>query len=224
MKIKSRKQKIEEYNQKYPNRYYDPEISLRNYFLSRGWNFDKALKKAKKKADNIEINRKYESIRVVMYEQPVKTDRPRAFNSHIYSPNAAANHSYFEKAVKGICKDIKLINTPAEIIINAYIEMPSRVPPDEVILFEGKVLDIIDMPDYDNIGKAYTDMLKNVLIIDDDIFHRGEINKYYSVIPRVEIIIRYQKSHDSDYVFKKIKSRKSVKAAIESGQLELSKV
>ena len=44
MKIKSRKQKIEEYNQKYPNRYYDPEISLRNYFLSRGWNFDKALK------------------------------------------------------------------------------------------------------------------------------------------------------------------------------------
>lgn len=224
MKIKSRKQKIDEYNIKYPNRYYDPEISLRNYFLSRRWNFDKALKKAKKKADNIEINRKYESIRVVMYEQPVKTDRPRAFNSHIYSPNAAANHSYFEKAVKGICKDIKLINTPAEIIINAYIEMPSRVPPDEVILFEGKALDIIDMPDYDNIGKAYTDMLKNVLIIDDDIFHRGEINKFYSVVPRVEIIIRYQKSHDSDYVFKKIKSRKSVKAAIESGQLELMRI
>ena len=159
-----------------------------------------------------------------MYEQPVKTDRPRAFNSHIYSPNAAANHLYFEKAIKGICKDIKLINTPSEIIVNAYIEMPTRVPPDEVILFEGRVLDIIDMPDYDNIGKAYTDMLKNVLIIDDDIFHRGEINKYYSVIPRVEIIIRYQKSHDTDYVFKKIKSRKSVKAAIESGQLELSKV
>ena len=224
MKIKSRKQKIEEYNQKYLNRYYDPEISLRNYFLSRGWNFDKALKKAKKKADNIKICREYESIRIVMYEQPVKTDRPRAFNSHIYSPNAAANHLYFEKAIKGICKDIKLINTPSEIIVNAYIEMPTRVPPDEVILFEGRVLDIIDMPDYDNIGKAYTDMLKNVLIIDDDIFHRGEINKYYSVIPRVEIIIRYQKSHDSDYVFKKIKSRKSVKAAIESGQLELSKV
>ena len=174
MKIKSRKQKIEEYNQKYPNRYYDPEISLRNYFLSRGWNFDKALKKAKKKADNIEICREYESIRIVMYEQPVKTDRPRAFNSHIYSPNAAANHLYFEKAIKGICKDIKLINTPSEIIVNAYIEMPTRVPPDEVILFEGRVLDIIDMPDYDNIGKAYTDMLKNVLIIDDDIFHACE--------------------------------------------------
>ena len=224
MKIKSRKQKIDEYNIKYSNCYYDSEILLRNYFRSRRGNFDKALKKAKKKADNIEICREYESIRIVMYEQPVKTDRPRAFNSHIYSPNAAANHLYFEKAIKGICKDIKLINTPSEIIVNAYIEMPTRVPPDEVILFEGRVLDIIDMPDYDNIGKAYTDMLKNVLIIDDDIFHRGEINKYYSVIPRVEIIIRYQKSHDSDYVFKKIKSRKSVKAAIESGQLELSKV
>lgn len=224
MKIKSRKQKLDEYNQKYPNRYYDPEILLRKYFLSKGWDFNKALKKAKKKSENIEINREYESIKVIMFEQPVKTDRPRAFNSHIYSPNAAANHTYFEKAVKGIYKDIKLINTPAEIIINAYIEMPSRVTPDEVILFEGKVLDIIDMPDYDNIGKAYTDMLKNVLIIDDDIFHRGEINKFYSVMPRVEIIIRYQKTHDSDYVYKKIKSRKSVKAAIESGQLELSKL
>ena len=53
MKIKSRKQKITEYNEKYPNRYYDPEISLRNYFLSRGWNFDKAVKKAEKKAENI---------------------------------------------------------------------------------------------------------------------------------------------------------------------------
>lgn len=224
MKIKSRKQKLEEYNTQYPNRYYDPEILLRNYFYQRGWNYDKAEKKAKKKLENIEINRKYETIRVVMFERPVKTDRPRAFNSHIYSPNAAANHQYFEKAVKGICKDIKLINTPAEIVINAYIEMPARVPPDEAILFEGRVLDIVDMPDYDNIGKAYTDMLKNVLIVDDDIFHRGEINKYYSVMPRVEIIIRYQVSHDSDYIYKKIKSRKSVKAAIEAGQLELQKI
>lgn len=225
MKIKTRKKKIEEYNKRYTDRNYDPQRSLKEYFKYRKWDYEKAAKKASKKLEVIYKERSYESIHIVMYEYPMKTDRPRTtkFGS-IYSPNAADNHKYFEKAVKQVCKTLQLINTPAEIQIDAYLEMPAQVKPDEVILFESKILDVIDMPDYDNIGKCYTDMLKSVLVTDDDLFHKGSISKYYSVVPRVEITIRYLKSHESDYIYKKIKSRKHIKEMIDNGQVTLRRL
>lgn len=225
MKIKTRSQKIQEYNSKYPDRVYDPERSLRAYFEERNWDMKKAAKKAAKKLKRIEETRSYETIHITMYEYPMKTDRPRSTRlGHVYSPNAKDNHNYFEQAVKKVHKAIQLITTPAEIQIDAYLEMPRQVSPDEAILFEAKVLDIVDMPDYDNIGKCYTDILKNVLVVDDDLFHLGIVRKFYSVVPRVEIRITYQTQHESDYIYKKIKHRKAIKELIDAGLLELHKM
>lgn len=102
--------------------------------------------------------------------------------------------------------------------------MPEQVPPDEVLLYECKVLQVEDTPDYDNIGKCYTDMLKNNIVLDDDIFWSGTVNKFYSVTPRVEITIRYIKSHESNYIYKKLKHRKSVKELTEAGLLSITKI
>lgn len=224
MKFKTRQQKLAEYNANYPDRIYDPEKCLRQYFLERKWDLEKATKKAQKKLNDILEYRQYETIRMVLYEYPMKTDRPRVLLGHAFSPNAKDNHLYLEKAIKKLCRDIKLINTPAEIQIDAYMEMPMQVKPDEVILFEAKVLNVEDTPDYDNIGKCYTDMLKNTLITDDDIFHTGTVRKFYSVLPRVEIRITYLKSHESDYIYKKLKNRKSIKEMISTGQVSLEKI
>lgn len=225
MKIKTRKERMLAYNEKYANRVYQPTKDLIDYFSENGLDIKKASNKAKKKLLNILDHREYETISITMYEYPMKTDRPRStMMGRTYSPNAAENHSYFERAIKKVGNAIKLINTPAEIVIDAYLEMPARVPPDEIILFEAKVLDVEDTPDYDNIGKCYTDIQKYVLILDDDIFHTGTINKFYSVKPRVEIRITYLKNHESEYIYKKLKARKSVKELIASGQLELHKI
>ncbi len=221
MKIKSRQQRLVEYNDKYSIKSFEGEKTLKRYFKERNWDYDKAIKKASSKLNKILENREYQTIRIIMYEYPMKTDRPRVFRSHTYSPNAASNHSYFDKCVKHVIKAMKLINTPAEITIDAYLEMPSQIKPDEVILFEAKVLDIIDMPDYDNIAKCYTDMLQDTLIVNDDLIHIGTVRKYYSVLPRVEISITYLKRHESEYIYKKIKSRKAVKEAIKNGMLDL---
>ena len=225
MKIKTRKKRITEYNEKHPDRVYDSIGCLQTYFRERKWDFDKACKKANKKLEKILDQRTYKSIEITMYEDPMQTHRPRTTQyGSIYSPNAAENHKYFEKAIKSVIKTLKLINTPAEITVEAYMEMPTNVKPDEVILFEAKVLYPIDKPDYDNIGKCYTDMLKEVLAIDDDLFYRGTITKYFSVTPRVEITIRYLAAHESEYLYKKIKGRKSVKRLIESGQCVVTKI
>lgn len=227
MKIKSRDEKMREYNERYPIRISDIdsllESTLRDY-VDKQKNPEKVIQKARNKALAIINKREYESIHILMYEYPFKTDRPRSFNGHTWSPNAAEHKAYFEKALKKINKTIKMINTPGEIEIEAYLEMPSTVPPDEVILFECKLLKPVDKPDYDNIGKCYTDMFTWILTTDDDIFWRGEIRKYYSLIPRVHITIRYLKKHESDYIYKKLKSRKTIKQGIASGQIVLEKL
>lgn len=212
-----------EYNAKYPNRTSDIETLLRAY-VAQQKNPEKVIAKAKEKAVRIIEEREYEIIHILMYEYPFKTDRPRTMNGHTWSPNAAENKAYFNKAISKIVKTIKLINTPGELEVEAYLEMPAKVPPDEVILFETKLLKPVDKPDYDNIGKCYTDMFTGILTSDDDIFWRGEIRKYYSLLPRVDIMIRYIKKHESSYIYKKLKSRKTIKEGIDSGQIVLEKL
>lgn len=225
MKIKTREQKLAEYKEKYPVIIKDPEKALRKYFKDRNWKFDKAVKKAKAKIKEIERYREYQTVRIVLYEFPMKTDRPRHTKfGHTFSPNAKANNIYLKNALKITKTAFNLINTPATITIDAYMEMPEQVPPDEVLLYECKVLQVEDTPDYDNIGKCYTDMLKNNIVLDDDIFWSGTVNKFYSVTPRVEITIRYIKSHESNYIYKKLKHRKSVKELTEAGLLSITKI
>jgi len=223
MKIKSRDQKLAEYDAKYHDRITDATERVRQY-LSTQKNPDKWIKKAREKALLIMKEREYESIRIVLYEYPMKTDRPRTANGHTFSPNASANKKYFEKAMKQVVDTLHMINTPAEISFNIFLEMPNKVPPDEVILFEAQLLNPVDKPDYDNIEKCYTDMLTDVLIADDDIFWRGEISKWYSLLPRVEITVRYLVKHESDYIYKKLKSRKTIKEGISVGRIVLQKI
>ncbi len=227
MKYTSRSQKMEEYNQKYPIRTSDVdalvERMLRDYLADQK-KPEKVIAKAREKALQIINHREYETIQILMYEYPFKTDRPRTYRGHTWSPGAAENKSYFHKALKKINKVLKLINTPGEIEIEAYLEMPTHVPPDEVILFETKLMKPVDKPDYDNIGKCYTDMFTWILTVDDDIFWRGEIRKYYSLLPRVHIMIRYLKKHESDYIYRKLMARKSIKEGIATGQIVLERL
>ena len=224
MKFKTRKKLLRDYDHDHPVRNCTRISALKRYFSSRNLNFEKALKKAQARYDKIDKERSFKVIRIVMYEYPMKTDRPRTFGGRTFSPNAKENHDYFEKAVRSVMKCMKLINTPAEIYMKAYLEMPPQVPPHEVILFEAEVLHPVTTPDFDNIAKCYADIQKMVLITDDDVFYMGALEKFYSVIPRVELEIRFQSKHDSEYVYKKIKSRKSIKELIQNDQCEIEKI
>lgn len=227
MKYTSRSEKMADYNARFPVRTSDPdslvEQMLREYIADQK-KPEKIIAKAREKALRIIDQREYESIHILMYEYPFKTDRPRTYRGHTWSPGAADNKAYFTKALSKINSTLKLINTPGEIELAAYLEMPARVPPDEVILFETRLLKPVDKPDYDNVGKCYTDMFTWILTTDDDIFWRGEIRKYYSLLPRVDITIRYVKKHESDYIYNKLKTRKTIKQGLASGQIILEKL
>ena len=53
--------------------------------------------------------------------------------------------------------------------------------------------------DWDNYGKAYSDMIQGILIMNDCTITMGRVDKYYSIKPRVVIIINYMADYDSDY-------------------------
>lgn len=224
MRIKRRAQLLCEYNQRYSVREYSNPFSvLEQYFNEEGLDYTTYLKRAKDKLEALSETLSYKTVSIILYEYPMKTDRPRrAKFGTMYSPNAAENKRYLKRAVKNIISDMKLIHTPGEITIDAYFEMPKKIKPEEVILYEMKKLKVHTTPDYDNIGKCYTDMLKDVIILDDDMFYSGTINKYYSLIPRVVITIRYLSDYDSDYTFRKMKNRKSVKKAMQEGFIEFN--
>ena len=227
-KIKSRKERLKRYNEAYPRRFYDADRCLRDYFEERGWDYEKAEEKAIKKLKKIAKERKYETIRIIMYEYPMKTERPRASTvgsfTHIYSPNAKANHKYSEKAIQDLVTQLQLIATPTEVEVDAYFAMPNNVKPDEVILFENKAIQVAGESDADNIFKCYTDIQNDVILSDDDVIWSAISHKYYSVLPRVEIRITYIKSHESDYIYGKITERKRIKEAIKDGRIEVEKI
>jgi Holliday junction resolvase RusA-like endonuclease len=78
-----------------------------------------------------------------------------------------------------------LKDIPIEIELNYYF-MVSRGKEN---LMKWGLLDHIETPDYDNLTKFYTDVVKKIIFTDDRQIHIAHVNKYYSDNPRTQIII-----------------------------------
>jgi len=80
--------------------------------------------------------------------------------------------------------------------------------PAEQILAECGFIRPISKPDFDNLVKTYTDMIQDVLLLDDSLIIEGSSSKYYSWKPRIEFTIEYMVEHDSIYNKNKINKKK----------------
>lgn len=233
--MKTRKERIIEYDdcyQKYLSYRNDDLALIEEYFKDNKLDLQKAIEDGTKRANYILENRKYNSIIFTLFEEPFKTERPRVGRfKNIYSPNAKENHDYFSGNLERLSKRInkvmkllsKVITTPSEIEITAYFPIPKvkKKNAAEILLFMTGILKVLQDPDYDNIGKAYTDMLNSTIIIDDRIFYKGTITKLYHIIPKVVIKVTYQESHDSITLYEKISSNKSIIEYQDNGLVDL---
>lgn len=211
MKIKTRKEREKEYKKLYGNISDDIYKRLKDK-LGEDFNEDllqDALKRIKEAHENIE----YHMIKFTFYEEPIQTHRPRV-NYHtraMHVPNAKENHEAIKKFVKNLKEDISVISTPMKICLTAYLPMPNNLKPIEVLLYETEHDYAIGKPDFDNILKAYCDMIQEHIILDDDIVSSSSFDKYFSLKPRVELSIIYTNGYASEYTYKTIKNRKSFK-------------
>lgn len=205
--MKSRKEKMLEYEDKYGN--IPKDYIARLEYLYNILNIDD------KKSDEILQQRTafinstyYETLRIVLYEIPEYTPRPRARiinkkciinaatgnNSFIqvYSITGRQNKEYMKMyTAQNIHELDGLLCTPCDIEYCVYMPTPSYYNKTQIFLAEIGLDRPLTKPDFDNIEKSYADSFTGNIWIDDIVVVDASFHKYYSVLPRVEINLKY---------------------------------
>ena len=221
--MKSRKEKMIEYNQKYSHIPRDYVERLEYLYETLG--IDDV------KSDEILAAREryisstyFETIRMVIYEVPEYTPRPRArlinrkgvLNSigtnsfiQVYSITGRANKEYMKMFKQENLPYLdQLLCTPCDIEYRAYFPTPSYYNKTQIFLAEIGVDRPLIKPDFDNIEKSYSDAFTGNIWIDDIVVVDATFRKYYSVLPRMEIDLKYSNQLCNQYQYKAITKRK----------------
>lgn len=232
---KSRKEKLEEYDKKYSHIPKDNDYRL-SWLIDQFKLSSNKMQEIIDKKRNMETSLQYYDFKIVLYEDPEGAKRPRfrlvnrknfaniamsASNFvHVYSPNAADDHKYMHRLLGEELIHLNgLISTPAQVCLNVFFKTPSYFNQTDTILAEIGLHRHIQKPDWDNIGKKYTDMFNENIWLDDNLVIDGEVHKYYSILPRVEIYIRYLNYLSSVYQYNQIVNRKSYNESFNIGYI-----
>lgn len=228
MSRKTRKQKSTEYEAKFGNIPIDYESRL-------SWLYDK-LKISDQQAFEI-LNKRdmmirdlsYYDTNIILFEVPEGSPRPRfrlvnrsnlsnmAMSNpsfiHVYSLTGREDNMYMKRLMsqEDFTALDSMICTPCIIDINAFLKTPSYYNREDIILAEIGLHRPISKPDWDNLGKKYSDMFNANVWLDDTLVIDGSIHRYYSVLPRVEIRLRYLNMVYNRHQFKNITHRSDYK-------------
>ena len=208
MAHKSRKQKADEYEAKYagiPVDYYKRiEYLYDKLHITGSVAFDIVMKRAE-----MMRSLQYHDITIILFEVPEGSPRPRfrivnrqnlanmAIENpsfvHVYSITGAEDNRYMRRLIdSGELNQLNsLIYTPCSVDICAFMKTPSSYNRVDIILAEMGLHRPITKPDFDNIAKKYSDMFNKNVWLDDTLVVDGAIHKYYSILPRVEIRLKY---------------------------------
>jgi Holliday junction resolvase RusA-like endonuclease len=152
-------------------------------------------------------NINWKEVCFTIYLVPKATPRPRGnMQTHIfYVKGAAINRKIFKHFIINTGQSI--IYTPCKFYCTTYFPIPSSMNKVEQLLAEMGYIRPISKPDWDNIGKTYSDMIQEQLLFDDSMIIEGVSRKFYSCKPRIEITIKYMEEFDSKFNEDKIMSK-----------------
>ena len=137
------------------------------------------------------INRSTTTIKIILYIIPEPTPRPRLAFNHFYVKNSSSNNKFAEVLVKENKDIFQLVKTECKFKVKCFLPTPKYFKKVRTLLAELGIIRPTRRPDWDNLGKTYSDMVQKWIIEDDSLIVDGETHKYYSLKPRVEIIIEY---------------------------------
>lgn len=191
-----------EYNEIYGEIPEDPKEIVSNLLerltAAGMMNYEESCKRIKK--------RKWIKKQFVFYILPKATPRPRlGRNGIFYVKGASDNKKFFKNFIKD--EDINIIKTPTKFRCTSYLPTPKSMRSYEKVLAELGLIYPVSKPDWDNLAKAYSDMIQGLLLYDDALIIDGSSRKFYSMKPRIEIEIEYLSDFDSDFNKKKFKER-----------------
>lgn len=208
MAKKTLKQKQKEYSIKYNGIPIDYKERLEWMYDQLGITdvmADRILMERERRMNNFY----YTCIKIVLYQEPQGAKRPRyrvvsrgnVIASakadpnfiHVYSPDASYNHEYMRRIVsdEDFNKISQLICTPCDVAYRAYFPTPRSYNKIDTFMAEIGLDRPLSKPDFDNIEKVYADMYNGNIWLDDCLTIHGTIDKFYSILPRVEIDLNY---------------------------------
>lgn len=208
MKRKNRAQKQNEYNEKYGDIPIDYRERLEYLYDSLKISESQAFEILNKR-DKMINDLTYYDTQIILFEVPEGSPRPRfrivnrsnLSNMAISNPNFVHVYSLTGKEDNVFMKRLmskedfnaldQMICTPCTIDIYAFFKTPSYYNKEDTILAEVGLHRPISKPDWDNIGKKYSDMFNANVWLDDTLVIDGSIHRYYSILPRIEIKLRY---------------------------------
>lgn len=205
---KNRKIKSQEYQEKYghiPVDYYERLNWMIDYYKLSEQRMNEILLKRQTMIDSLFY---YDYNIMELLEEPEGASRPKVriirsnFNKlakidpgmvHIYVPGAGDDRKFMQRILdeNELDKFDDLIYTPCQIEYNMYIKTPSYFNITDIFLAEIGLIRAPVKPDWDNAGKKYCDMFNSNIWLDDSLVIDGSVHKYYSILPRVEIKLRY---------------------------------
>lgn len=226
---KSRKQKAMQYDEKYSH--IPKDYNERLAWMYDCYNINDKVSDEILRARTALVNTMQYSIdyTVVLYEEPEGAQRPRVrlvnksnlsnmamSNSefiHVYSPTGAQDNFYMRQLVSetDFAELNSLICTPCAVEYNIFIKTPNSFNRVETFLAEIGAERPVKKPDWDNIGKKYCDMYNANVWLDDILTIDGAVHKYYSILPRVEIHLRFMNMLYNKYQYDMITKRKDYK-------------
>ena len=212
-----------EYDQKYGHIPRDYVERLNYLYDTLGIDDVKSEQILKARADYINSTY-FETIRMIMYEVPEYTPRPRArlinrkgiLNSigtnsfiQVYSITGRANKEYMAMfKQENLAYLEQLLCTPCDIEYRAYFPTPSYYNKTQIFLAEIGLDRPLIKPDFDNIEKSYSDAFTGNIWIDDIVVVDATLRKYFSVLPRVEIDLKYSNQLCNQHQYKAMIKRK----------------
>ena len=150
------------------------------------------------------MNIKWNRLDITIYMIPKATPRPRVSGNGrvFYVKNASNNRKRFKKFMDR--ENLPQIQTPVKFYCTSYLPIPSSMNKLESVFAEMGLIYPISKPDWDNLGKTYSDMIQERLLLDDSLIVKGVSTKKYSTKPRIEITLFYMDEFDSQFNKKKI--------------------
>ena len=100
-----------------------------------------------------------------------------------------------------------MAGTPCKFKCISYFPIPKSMNDVEKLAAELGFIRPISKPDWDNIGKTYSDAIQGSLLYDDSLIIEGVSKKFYSIKPRIELFIEYMSEHDSMFNFNKMRKK-----------------
>ena len=228
MKRKTRNQKHAEYEEKYGDIPVDYKERLSYLYDKLKVTEQQAFDILQKRYMMIDALKLYDT-QIILFEVPEGSPRPRfrivnrsnlsnmAMANpnfvHVYSLTGAEDNKFMQRLMtqEDFTALDSMVCTPCVVDIYAFMKTPSSYNKEDTILAEIGLHRPISKPDWDNLGKKYSDMFNANVWLDDTLVVDGSIHKFYSILPRIEIKLRYMNMVYNKHQYSSIVNRADYK-------------